>query len=166
MIAAAGSESKIEVAKKYGGADHGVNYTKTGWQKEVLALTKGKGVDIIIDYVGPSTFAANLNAVARDGRVVCLGLLGGPKLTTEMDMPVFAQLLGKRVRYEGTTLRSRDEGYQQRLRDQFVLKALPRFQDGSFRIIIEEVYQWDQIQEVHRRIEANKTMGKLVCVIR
>jgi NADPH:quinone reductase-like Zn-dependent oxidoreductase len=52
VIAAAGSPEKIEIAKRYGGADYGVNYSNPGWQKEVLALTKGKGVDVIYDPVG------------------------------------------------------------------------------------------------------------------
>lgn len=52
VVAAAGSPEKIEIAKRYGGADYGVNYSNPGWQKEVLALTKGKGVDVIYDPVG------------------------------------------------------------------------------------------------------------------
>ena len=52
MIAAAGSAAKLDVAKKYGGADYAVDYTKEGWQKEVLKLTGGKGVDIVYDPVG------------------------------------------------------------------------------------------------------------------
>lgn len=52
VIAAAGSPEKIEIAKRYGGADYGVNYSKPGWQKEVLAITGGKGVDVIYDPVG------------------------------------------------------------------------------------------------------------------
>ena len=52
VIAAAGSQAKIDIAKQIGGADYGVNYSKGGWQKEVLALSKGKGVDVIYDPVG------------------------------------------------------------------------------------------------------------------
>jgi len=52
VIAAAGSDSKIEIAERYGGADHGVNYSRAGWQKEVLSLTGGKGVNVIYDPVG------------------------------------------------------------------------------------------------------------------
>ncbi len=52
VIAAVGSEAKLDIAKKYGGADHGVLYNKNGWQKEVLKLTGGKGVDVIYDPVG------------------------------------------------------------------------------------------------------------------
>ena len=52
MIAAAGSESKLEIARRYGGAEHGVNYSNPGWQKEVLSITGGKGVNVIYDPVG------------------------------------------------------------------------------------------------------------------
>jgi len=52
VIAAAGSQAKIDIAKKIGGADYGVNYSKAGWQEEVLALSDGMGVDVIYDPVG------------------------------------------------------------------------------------------------------------------
>jgi NADPH:quinone reductase-like Zn-dependent oxidoreductase len=51
VIAAAGSDPKLNIAKRYG-ADHIVNYSNAGWQKEVLELTNGKGVDVIYDPVG------------------------------------------------------------------------------------------------------------------
>ena len=68
VIAAAGSDSKIEIAKRYGGADHGVNYSKPGWQKEVLSITGGKGVNVIYDPVGliQGTLAANAQFILSD----------------------------------------------------------------------------------------------------
>ena len=52
MIAAAGSQTKLDVSKKYGGADYVVNYTKPNWQKEVLKITDNHGVDVVYDPVG------------------------------------------------------------------------------------------------------------------
>lgn len=52
MIAAAGAEAKLEVAKRVGGADFAVNYSKPGWQQAVLEITQGKGADVIYDPVG------------------------------------------------------------------------------------------------------------------
>jgi Zinc-binding dehydrogenase len=52
VIAAAGSQAKLDIAKAYGGADYTVDYTKPGWQKEVLKITGGKGVNVIYDPVG------------------------------------------------------------------------------------------------------------------
>lgn len=44
VIATAGTPDKLEVCKAFGGADEVLDYTKPGWQKEVLKLTNGKGV--------------------------------------------------------------------------------------------------------------------------
>jgi NADPH2:quinone reductase len=52
VIAATGSQQKMEIAKRLGGADFVINYSKPGWQKEVLALTNERGVDVIYDPVG------------------------------------------------------------------------------------------------------------------
>ena len=52
VIGAAGSQSKLDICKQYGGADYIVDYTKPNWQKEVLQITGGKGVDVIFDPVG------------------------------------------------------------------------------------------------------------------
>jgi NADPH:quinone reductase len=52
VIAAAGSNEKLDIAKKFGGADYAVDYTNPGWQKQVSQITGGKGVDVIYDPVG------------------------------------------------------------------------------------------------------------------
>lgn len=52
VIAAASTPEKLEISKTYGGADFVVDYTKPGWQQEVLKITGGKGVNVIYDPVG------------------------------------------------------------------------------------------------------------------
>ncbi|KAG7449512.1 alcohol dehydrogenase [Guyanagaster necrorhizus] len=52
VIAAAGSQEKLDIAKQYGGADYTVNYTDPNWPKEVLKMTNGHGADVIYDPVG------------------------------------------------------------------------------------------------------------------
>ncbi len=52
VIAAAGSQEKLDIAKQYGGADYTVNYTNPNWPKEVLKITNGHGADVIYDPVG------------------------------------------------------------------------------------------------------------------
>jgi NADPH2:quinone reductase len=51
-VIAAASPAKLDVPVKYGGADHVIDYTRSGWQKDVLKLTGGKGVDVVYDPVG------------------------------------------------------------------------------------------------------------------
>lgn len=93
VIAAAGSEAKIDIAKRIGGADYGVNYSVPGWQKEVLALTKGKGVNVIYDPVGlinglntslvsksqslTYIYLDSLKCIAWKGRALVIGFAAG-----------------------------------------------------------------------------------------
>ena len=51
-VIACASPSKLDVARTIGGADFVVDYTKDGWQKEVLKITGGRGVDLVYDPVG------------------------------------------------------------------------------------------------------------------
>jgi len=95
-------------------------------------------------------------------RIVNLGFLGGTTLPAGIDIGRF---LRKRIRYEGSSLRSRDEDYQGKLRDMLVDHALPRFIDGRFKVIIEKVFKMEDIQEAHKLLESNTTMGKIICTV-
>ena len=115
-----------------------------------------------MDFIGAPYFQGNLNTAARDGRVVVLGVMGGAKLPDGVNM---APLLFKRVRLEGSTLRSRDEEYQGKLRDTLVEHALPKFCDGSFKVFVEKVFSFEEIVQAHQLLESNKTKGKLICKV-
>jgi len=71
VIAATGSPQKMQIAKRLGGADYVINYSKPGWQKEVLALTNERGVDVIFDPVG--LINDSLKCIARKGRAIVVG---------------------------------------------------------------------------------------------
>lgn len=92
------SDEKCEFCVKELGADGAFNTTTTKWDEEVKKATNGKGVDIIVDFIGPTTFAQNLEAAAKDGRIV-VATLGGMKQTnTDAN---FGNFVAKRLRYEG-----------------------------------------------------------------
>lgn len=158
----AGSSEKIKFCTQTLGATAGYNYHTQDWAKEVLTATDGKGVDIIIDFVGQNYFQQNLDAVANDGRIVHLGSLSGTKLPAGMDIGAFVR---KRIRFEGSSLRSRDEGYQKRLRDLFEEHALPGLRDGRLKVFIERVYPWEEVVDAQKLLEQNGTMGKIICTV-
>lgn len=157
----AGSQDKIDFCVKELGATAGFNHKTQDWATEIVKATGGKGVDLVIDFVGASYFQKNLQVAARDGRIVNLGFLGGTKLPAETDISLF---LAKRLRFEGSSLRSRDPDYQGRLRDKLE-EYLPKFEDGSFKVYVEKVLPWEKIGEAHQLLEANATKGKLICTI-
>lgn len=75
VIATSSSDNKLEVAKKLG-AKHLINYRNgPDWSAEVLKATEGKGVDIVVDVVGPSSIVQTLQATRFGGAVVSVGML-------------------------------------------------------------------------------------------
>ena len=157
----AGSQEKIDFCVKELGATAGFNYKTQDWAAEIVKATGGKGVDLVIDFVGATYFQGNLQVAARDGHIVSLGFMGGSKLPAGTDLSPF---LAKRLRFEGSSLRSRDPDYQGRLRDKLE-EYLPKFEDGSFNLFIEKVLPWERIAEAHQLLEDNATKGKLICTI-
>ncbi|ORY11824.1 hypothetical protein BCR34DRAFT_601099 [Clohesyomyces aquaticus] len=163
VYATARQDEKCDFAVKTLGATAAFNTKTQDWAAEVLKATDGKGVDIIIDFIGGGEyFQKNLDAIARDGVIVNLGLMGGTKLPEGTDISAFIR---KRCSYVGSSLRSRDEDYQGKLRDQLVEHALPRFKDGRFKLLIDKVLPWEKIQDAHQLLEDNKTKGKVICTI-
>jgi NADPH2:quinone reductase len=75
VIAAAGSQRKRYISKQYGGADYTIDYTKSGWQQEVLKITSGRGVDVVYDPVGMIKDA--LKCIAWKGRALVVGFAAG-----------------------------------------------------------------------------------------
>lgn len=81
-----------------------------------MAATEGKGVDVIVDFIGKDYVQKNFEVAAMDARIVQLFSLGG-YVIPELDITL---LENKRIRWEGSRLRSRDLGYQGKLRDLLV----------------------------------------------
>lgn len=75
VIATAGSAEKLKVCKERGGADYALDYTKDGWQKEVLKITGGKGANVIYDPVG--MIQPSLKCIAWNGRALVVGFAAG-----------------------------------------------------------------------------------------
>ena len=158
----AGSQGKVDFCVQELGASAGFNYHTQNWSEEILKVTSGKGVDIIIDFVGQSYFQGNLDAAARDGRIVNLGMMSGTRLSAGADLGAFVL---KRLRFEGSSHRSRDEDYQRKLRNTLAEHALPKLKDGSFKAFVDKVFPWEEIVKAHKLMESNQTKGKIICTI-
>jgi NADPH:quinone reductase-like Zn-dependent oxidoreductase len=116
-----------------------------------------------MDFIGAPYLASNLASLARDGRLVLQGFMGGTKVS-EFNM---APLLAKRIKVEGSTLRSRDLEYQSNLVQEFVkfggvehiiegIKQEGKGEKGH-HLAIHKVYSWKQIKEAHDEMEGNKS---------
>jgi len=157
----AGSQEKIDFCVNELGATAGFNYKTQNWSEEIQKATDGKGVDIVIDFVGQNYFQGNLDVAAKDGHIVNLGALSGTKLAAGVDLGAFVR---KRLRFEGSSLRSRDPEYQGKLRDKLE-EYLSKFEDGTFKIFVEKVFPWEKVVEAHQFMEKDISKGKIICTI-
>jgi NADPH:quinone reductase-like Zn-dependent oxidoreductase len=149
------------------GATHTVNYRTEDFAAEVKKTTNGKGVDVVIDFVGQSHWAKNVESLAIDGRMTILATLSG----SEVPVVNLSPILYKRLRIQGSTLRSRSLQYQTEL------IASPKFRDiidkvtgvnggGPIRTYIHKVYPWTEIQGAHHEMAGNKNSGKIIVEVR
>lgn len=72
------SEDKREfVLSVHNGATNAINYKTEDFAEEIKKATDGKGVDVIVDFIGQGYFVRNVSSLALDGRMVLLGVLSG-----------------------------------------------------------------------------------------
>lgn len=76
VIAAAGSDAKLDLARTYGAA-HTINYSTQSIRDRVLEITGGAGADVVFDPVGGDAFDASLRCIAREGRLLVVGFASG-----------------------------------------------------------------------------------------
>ncbi len=115
------------------------------------------GVDTILDVIGGDEVERNLHAVAIDGTIVQVGLMGGGGASVNVGL-----LLTKRVTWIGTTLRSRPLERKLALCQRFIAEVIPLFESGALRPVIDSRYPFDRIADAHRRMESNANVGKIL----
>ncbi len=140
------------------GATLAVDYKSEVFQDRVLEHTDGHGADLIIDFIGAPYFDGNVKALALDGRIILLATMGGSRVDG-FDM---RGLFRKRGWFMTSTLRTRALDYKARLIDDFSRRVLPLLEDGKLRPIVDTVYDWKDVAEAHRQMEANENVGKIV----
>jgi putative PIG3 family NAD(P)H quinone oxidoreductase len=144
------------------GAHVTIDYKAEDFAEVILADTQGKGVDIVIDFVGGPHFNPNLKALAMDGRMVMLAFLGGTKSKEQINL---APILRKRIKIMGSTLRARSLSYKTKLTADFRQRIWPYFAKGTLRPIVDTIYPWTEVNQAHQYMEENKNVGKIVLKI-
>ena len=111
----------------------------------------------LMDLVGGSYLDGNVRVLALRGRMVVVGLTAGA--TAQLNMGV---LLRKRLTIVGTVLRARPLEEKISLAQAFSERALPLFEAGRLRPVVDRVFQFAEIRAAHQLMESNKTFGKIV----
>jgi len=178
LIHAAGSgvgTAAIQLVKREGATAVGtsrseeklVNAARLGLSESLLVTEKlfakelksrqGRGADIILDFIGAAYLAENIKALAGQGTLVVIGLLGG--VSAELPLGL---LLAKRARVIGTVLRSRSLAEKISLTQEFEQAVLPGFASGELVPVIDRVLPMADIASAHSYLESNASFGKVV----
>ncbi|MGA9277067.1 NAD(P)H-quinone oxidoreductase [Ilumatobacter sp.] len=154
-IAVTCSSGKADACRALG-ADLVLERSPADWLGALQAEVPA-GVDTILDVVGGDEADRNFRAIATDGTIVQVGLMGGGKAPVNMGL-----LLMKRITWVGTTLRSRPLERKLDLCQRFASEMLPLFESGALAPVIDSRYRLDDIADAHRHMESNANVGKIL----
>ena len=136
------------------GADIAVDTTTQDFAE--VALAEG-GVDVILDMVGGSYFAKNLQALKTGGRIVYIASLGGGTL----EVPILA-LMQKRAVLTGSTLRPRSADEKARLAAEIERIVWPWIEAGKVKAVVDRTFPLADAAAAHAFLEAGAHVGKVV----
>jgi NADPH2:quinone reductase len=155
----AGSDDRLARCRELG-ADIVVNYREEDFVAAVRAATGGRGADVVLDNMGASYLARNVDVLATGGRLVVIGLQGG--LKSELNL---GTLLAKRASVAATSLRARPvhgaDGKAAIVAD--VRERLwPLIEQGTVRPVVHTTLPLHEAAEAHRLLEAGGVFGKIL----
>jgi NADPH2:quinone reductase len=131
-------------------------YTEQDFVAEVKRLTGGKGVDVVYDSVGKTTFEGSLSCLALRGLMVSFGNASGPVPAVD---PLLLMQKGS-LYFTRPTLASYTSN-----REELEATAGELFdvvRSGKVKIAVNHVYRLADVQQVHRDLESRKTTGSVV----
>lgn len=157
VIATAGSEEKAAIAKGLG-ADHVIIYTKQDFEAETKRISGGKGVHVVYDSVGKTTFEAGLNLLRPRGYMVLFG--GSSGAVPPFDLIKLSQ--------KGSLFVTRPTlGHYVATREELEWRAgevMNWVASGKLKISVAHRYKLSEAEQAHRDLEARKTTGKVLLI--
>ena len=150
------SAAKLERARALG-LEVAIDTSREDFAEVVKRRTDGEGVDVVLDLVGGPVLAGSVQALARGGRMIVVGLTGGRSAPLDL-----GTLLSKRLTLVGTVLRARSLEEKIAVMAHFAADVLPLFEGGIVRPVVERAFPLAEAAAAHRLLESNAVFGKLV----
>lgn len=156
VFATAGSDTKCAACVALG-ADAAINYKTSDFQAEVVRLTDGQGVDVILDMVAGSYVAKEVKCLREDGRLVIISVQGG--VQSELDAGL---VLRRRLTVTGSTLRPRSVAFKAAIAQACLSQVWPLLVSGKIKPVIHSVFAAADADKAHTLMESNQHVGKIV----
>jgi putative PIG3 family NAD(P)H quinone oxidoreductase len=158
VLATAGSPEKLDLCRELG-AEVAIDYREQDFVEVVADVTEGRGADVILDNMGASYLARNVDTLATEGRLVVIGFQGGSK--AELDLRT---LFRKRAAVISTGLRSRPVGEKTTICAAVAEHVWPLVADGTIRPMVGHTMPLAEAAEAHRLMEGGGSTGKILLV--
>ena len=141
------------------GADVAIDYKNSDFAEVIASKTDGRGVDVIIDFVGEPYFARNLASLANGGRLIQVGILGGGgKVALELE-----HILYRHLQIIGTVMKSRTPPEKHDMIKRFREHWLERFEGGgSLEPVVDSTFPLSRAADAHHRMESSENVGKII----
>jgi len=157
VIGTVGSDEKIDLAKK-NGCDEVINYSKEDFAKKVMELTDGKGVPVVYDGVGKSTFEKSCECLQVRGTMISFGNASGaldPINVTKVLQPKGLYFVRPSMQQY---LRNSDE------LNEAANMLFEKISSGKIKIEIHNKYKLDEVEKAHQDLEGRKIIGPAVII--
>jgi NADPH:quinone reductase len=159
VFATAGSKAKCEACEQLG-AERGIDYKTEDFVAVIKDVTKGQGVDVVLDLIGTQYFAKNLEVLGIEGRLVQIATQSGIK--AEINLLAVMQ---KRLHISGSTLRPRPIQDKARIARKLEEHAWPLFESGRIKPVIDSTYPLKDASQAHARMDSSQHIGKIVLTV-
>ena len=156
VIVTAGSDEKCAVCLSLG-AQHAINYRSQDFGAEVLRITEGRGVDVVLDMVAGDYVAREVACMAEDGRLVIIAVQGGTGAQFDAGL-----VLRRRLVITGSTLRARSVAFKATIADSLRSKVWPLFASGKVAPVVHSTFPAAQAAQAHALMESSQHAGKIV----
>ena len=156
VFATAGSDEKVRACEALG-ARRAINYRTQDFVNVIREMTGGAGVDLILDIMGGSYLNRNLAALAVDGRLVQIGLMGGESASVDL-----RRVLGRRLTITGSTLRPRPVVEKGEIAAALAREVWPLLEAGTIKPIVFKTFPLVEAAAAHSLMESSEHVGKIV----
>lgn len=146
VLATASTDEKLAKARALG-ADEVINYAEKDFLEEVRRITNKRGVDVVFEHTGESTWEKSIRSLARGGQLVTCGATSGYNGRVDI-----RYLFSRQISLHGSYMGAKRE----------LLEVMKFFEDGRLKPVVDRVFPLERASDAHRAMENRAQFGKLV----
>lgn len=160
VFTTAGSDARCRQCEALG-AELAVNYKNEDFVAKLKERTEGKGVDVILDFVGGEYIARNIDLLAVEGRLVQISLLDGGQANIN-----YGPVLLKRLVLTGSTLRARPNAFKRAIAASLHERIWPLLESKTIKPVVSRTFRLEEMADAHRYLMSGDNIGKVAISVR